>query len=144
MCKIFFKNWISNLLTHIQTNFAKCRIYYMSILTFLTVQYAINFPSDTKVNKKTDPATKVRQFLMQQFRHRLISRGCDVPWPARSSDLNPLDYWFWVWLKSEVFTFHSPVQSKKDLKKIIMKCVKVLYRKNCQLECPISVLDLII
>lgn len=66
-------------------------------------------------------ATIVRQFLKDQFRDRLISRGCDVPWPPRSPDLSPLDYWFWAWLKSKVFTLQSPLRSIDDLKQRIVE-----------------------
>lgn len=66
-------------------------------------------------------ATTVRQFLKEQFGDRLISRGCDIPWPPRSPDLSPLDYWFWAWLKSKVFTFQSPLGSIGELKQRIIE-----------------------
>jgi transposase len=48
-------------------------------------------------------AVHVRNFLNEQFPDRVIGRGFCIPWPPRSPDLNPLDYWFWGWLKSKVF-----------------------------------------
>ena len=46
------------------------------------------------------------QYLDSQFGDRVISRksihGRD--WPARSPDLNPLDYFFWGFLKAKVYT----------------------------------------
>ena len=45
------------------------------------------------------------QYLDSQFHDRVISRkslnGRD--WPARSPDLNPLDYFLWGYLKSKVY-----------------------------------------
>ena len=34
-------------------------------------------------------------WLQQRFGQRVISRHTDHPWPAKSPDLSPLDYWFW-------------------------------------------------
>ena len=46
------------------------------------------------------------QYLDSQFEDRVISRksvrGRD--WPARSPDLNPLDYFLWGFLKSKVYS----------------------------------------
>ena len=36
-----------------------------------------------------------KQFLLEKFNHRVISRGTPVAWPAHSPDLNPLDFHFW-------------------------------------------------
>jgi hypothetical protein len=38
---------------------------------------------------------QVMQFLEEKFQSRVISRKAEFEWPARSPDLNPLDYWFW-------------------------------------------------
>jgi hypothetical protein len=35
----------------------------------------------------------VRQHLNQTFGEQWIGRGGSVNWPARSPDLNPLDFW---------------------------------------------------
>lgn len=40
-------------------------------------------------------AVRVREWLTSKFGDRVISRFTDRPWPARSPDLSPLDYWFW-------------------------------------------------
>ena len=49
---------------------------------------------------KQDDATahttqQVREWLETKFQGRIISRYASIPWPARSPDLSPLDYWFW-------------------------------------------------
>lgn len=70
-------------------------------------------------------ATKVRNFLLNQFNGRLISRGCNNQWPPRSPDLNPLDYWFWGWIKGEIYHHQKP-QSLQQLKlRIIEICQKL-------------------
>ena len=38
----------------------------------------------------------VRQWLDDNFDGRVISRLTERPWPARSPDLSPLDFWFWA------------------------------------------------
>jgi len=35
--------------------------------------------------------------------HRWISRGGPIPWPPKSLDLNPLDFFFWGYLKNIVY-----------------------------------------
>ena len=37
----------------------------------------------------------VRNWLSEKFGNRVISRLTDRPWPAKSTCLSPLDYWFW-------------------------------------------------
>ena len=38
---------------------------------------------------------QARAWWQQKFGQRVISRHMDRPWPAKSPDLSPLDYWFW-------------------------------------------------
>ena len=38
---------------------------------------------------------RVRNWLEQKFDKRIISRFTDIPWPSKSPDFSPLDYWFW-------------------------------------------------
>ena len=42
-----------------------------------------------------DTTLRARAWLQQKFGQRVISRHMDRPWPAKSPDLSPLDYWFW-------------------------------------------------
>ena len=46
--------------------------------------------------------TSARAWLKDKFSNRVISRLTDRPWPARSPDLSPLDFWFWSVAISEV------------------------------------------
>lgn len=50
-----------------------------------------------------------RQFLASQFpEERVIGRGYGHPWPPRSPDLSPLDYYLWGTLKARVFHQFRP------------------------------------
>lgn len=53
--------------------------------------------------------------LREMFPGRLISRYGDIPWPARSPDLTPCDFFLWGYLKSKVFQ-HRPrtLEALKD------------------------------
>lgn len=46
---------------------------------------------------------EVRDFLNQEQGRRWIGRAGPVAWPPRSPDLNPLDFFVWGYLKTEVY-----------------------------------------
>ncbi|XP_076668214.1 uncharacterized protein LOC143368893 [Andrena cerasifolii] len=51
-------------------------------------------------------AANVRAYLGETFQDRWIGRGgreAHVAWPPRSPDMNPLDFFFWGYLKNEVY-----------------------------------------
>ncbi|GFV76158.1 RNase H domain-containing protein [Trichonephila clavipes] len=49
-------------------------------------------------------ANPVKAFLIQTFgKDRIVSRRCRYPWPPRSPDLTPVDFWLWGYLKSRVY-----------------------------------------
>lgn len=54
-----------------------------------------------------------RQVLQNNYRNRWIGRGGPLPWPPRSPDLTPLDFFFWGHMKSIVY--ETPVESGEDL-----------------------------
>ena len=56
----------------------------------------------------------VLDFLKTVFGDNLISRRSFYPWPARSPDLNPCDYFLWGYLKGKVF--RSNPQTIEELK----------------------------
>ena len=67
-------------------------------------------------------ARAVRDWLDITFGERWIGRGGPVPWPPRSPDLTPMDFWFWGDLKWRVYAgnhFHTI----EDLKEKIQRCV---------------------
>jgi len=59
-----------------------------------------------------------RQFLTATYGDRWIGRGGPHVWPARSPDLNPLDYFLWGHLKSLVYT--TPVDDVEVLRTRIL------------------------
>lgn len=60
-----------------------------------------------------------RQWLGHHFPNRWIGRGVDAPihWPARSPDLNPLDFSVWGQIKDKVYA--TPVDTPEDLRRRI-------------------------
>jgi len=46
---------------------------------------------------------RVREFLNVFFPNRWLGRGGPIPWPPRSPDLTPLDYYFWGHMKTLVY-----------------------------------------
>ncbi|KAJ4432124.1 hypothetical protein ANN_20740 [Periplaneta americana] len=64
-----------------QPNMSKCRMWFMydgAPAHFLRI---------------------VREHLTLTFQDRWIGRGSPTPWPARSPNLNPLDFWLWGHMK---------------------------------------------
>ena len=62
-------------------------------------------------------ANATMAFLRQKFNGRLISRRGDVPWPPRSPDLSPCDFFLWGYLKERVYKDKS--RTLDDLKEAI-------------------------
>ena len=48
-------------------------------------------------------AKETLKLLQETFEDRIISRGCDFPWPPRSPDLSPPDFFLWGYLKERVY-----------------------------------------
>lgn len=55
----------------------------------------------------------VRNYLNNQFPHRWIGRGSEFPWPARSPDFNPLDFYFWGHMKTLVYA--QEINTRQEL-----------------------------
>ena len=64
---------------------------------------------------------QVRASLDQQFPGRWIGRAGPIPWPARSPDVTPLDFFFWGYVKDCVF--RTPVTNIEDRKQRITNTV---------------------
>ena len=58
---------------------------------------------------------------------RIISRCFPNPWPARSPDLNPCEFWLWGYLKDRVY--QGPVRSLVDLRTSIQRHVTQIPRE---------------
>lgn len=67
---------------------------------------------------------RARSHLDEVYANRWIGRRGPVNWPARSPDLNPLDFCIWGYLKSLVYS--SPVENIDDLRnRIIAGCATI-------------------
>ena len=60
---------------------------------------------------------EVLDFLKSKFNGRVISNRLDFSWPAKSPDLNPLDYFFWGAAEAEVN--EKKPKTICDLKKVV-------------------------
>ena len=68
-----------------------------------------------------------RNHLNFTYPNRWIGRGGPAPWPARSPDLKPLDYFLWCSMKALVFA--TPVTSEEDLIARVHGATEVLSRQ---------------
>ena len=66
----------------------------------------------------------VRQFLNVQFPEKWIGRGGAQHWPARSPDLNPLDFFFWGHMKSLVYT--EEIRTEDHLRQRIHEATNII------------------
>ncbi|CAH2091176.1 unnamed protein product [Euphydryas editha] len=48
-------------------------------------------------------ARSVRKYLNEEYPNRWIERSGTISWPARSSNLNPLDFFYWGAVKEKVY-----------------------------------------
>ena len=58
--------------------------------------------------------SRVRRFLDATFPNRWIGRDGLTPWPPRSPDITPLDFFLWRYVKDKVFS--TPVPDIANLK----------------------------
>jgi len=65
------------------------------------------------------------QYLDEIFPDKWIRRRSHTEWPARSPNLNPLDYFFWEYLKSKVYITKS--QDIDDLQQRIVHEINLLH-----------------
>ena len=69
-----------------------------------------------------------RDTLKAKFSNRLISQKTAFPWPTRSPDLGPLDFFLWEFLKGRIYRVQP--QTLTELKDSI-SVVLLLSRQNC-------------
>lgn len=60
----------------------------------------------------------VRQWLDENYQLRWIGRGGPTPWPARSPDLTPCDFYIWGHMKELVY--NTPVPTVEELRQRIL------------------------
>ena len=69
----------------------------------------------------------VRNHLNVTYPNRWIAGGGPVPWPTRSPDLAPLDYFLWGSMKALVYA--TPVTSEEDLIARVHGAIEILSRQ---------------
>ena len=67
----------------------------------------------------------VRDFLNETFANRWIGRNGRTPWPPRSPDITPLDFFLWGYVKDGVYT--TPV---RDVETLQSRIIEVLATVN--------------
>ncbi|GFV31725.1 uncharacterized protein TNCV_2438171 [Trichonephila clavipes] len=98
---------------------------YLTLLRETVVPCLIQRGQISNVTFMQDGATShtakpVKTFLIQTFgEDRIVSRRCRYPWPLRSPDLTPADFWLWGYLKSHVYL--SGPSSLPELKDAIRR-----------------------
>ncbi|CAK1587171.1 unnamed protein product [Parnassius mnemosyne] len=70
----------------------------------------------------------VRRWLDENYRHRWIGRGGPIPWPARSPDITPMDYYVWGHMKSIVYCDNVPVPTLDQLRDRIINATNDIRR----------------
>jgi len=71
---------------------------------------------------------EVREQLSRVFGNNVLAPGCGVQWPAKSPDLNPMDYFFWGYLKKKVFA--NPPASLEIMEKQIQDACDEIRQTN--------------
>ncbi|GFV51927.1 DUF4817 domain-containing protein [Trichonephila clavipes] len=104
---------------------------YLTLLRETVVPCLIQRGEISNVTFMQDGATShtanpVKAFLIQTFgENRIVSRHCRYPWPPRSPDLTPADFWLWGYLKSRVYL--SGPASLSELKNAIHREVSSIH-----------------
>ena len=73
----------------------------------------------------------VRNWLNDNYPNRWIGRGGPIAWPARSPDLNPLDYYFWGHITSIVYA--TEINSRDELVERIHNAGNQIRENNFQI-----------
>ena len=71
------------------------------------------------------PHLPARNWITSKFSTHTIGEGLTHPWPARSPDLTPLDFFFWGWLKDEIYR-DGPIATIPELKAKIIHCCRTV------------------
>lgn len=90
--------------------------------------YAVpQLPPETVFQQDGAPphyANHVRSFLDGMFPDRWIGRGGPTPWPPRSPDMTPLDFFLWGFVKDKVY--RTPVTDIVDLRGRIYDAIELV------------------
>lgn len=67
-------------------------------------------------------ARQVREYLDTEYPGRWIGRLGPVSWPARSPDLNPIDFFYWGCIKEKVY--FKPIENVAELRQRITEAAE--------------------
>lgn len=70
----------------------------------------------------------VREWLDTNYPNKWIGRGGPIPWPARSPDLTPMDFYVWGHMKSLVYNEPNPITSVDVLRQKIIDAANEIRR----------------
>ena len=79
--------------------------------------------------------TPVRDYVNNIFSGRVIAEHFIAhPWPARSPDLTPCDFFLWGWVKDAVYK-HLPLADTASLKTAVKDVIDSLPEAYCVRAC---------
>lgn len=73
-------------------------------------------------------ARPVRDFLDEEYPGRWMGRAGAIAWPARSPDLNPLDFFYWGTIKEKVYG--KPIRDLADLRARITEAAESINNRR--------------
>ena len=65
-----------------------------------------------------------RRWLDDTFKERWIGKAGPIPWPARSPDLSPLDFWLWGYLRNQVYG--QQLDTLTELRRAIKNAIQAI------------------
>ena len=65
-----------------------------------------------------------RRWLDHTFKARWMGRAGPIPWPARSPDLSPLDFWLWGYLRDQVY--RQQLDTLRELRMAIENAIQAI------------------
>lgn len=68
------------------------------------------------------------EWLDTNYPNKWIGRGGPIPWPARSPDLTPMDFYLWGHMKSLVYNEPHPISSVDVLRQKIIDAANEIRR----------------
>ena len=105
---------------------------YLEMLQTFLSDYLDNLPLQVRANMffQQDGASvhstlEVRSWLTEVFPNKWIGRYSPHPWPPRSPDLTPLDFFLWGYLKQKVYE-KRPFRNVDHLENTIRNCVQTI------------------
>lgn len=98
---------------------------YKRMLRYYAMPQVMNLPDSPIFQQDGAPphwSRLVRSYLDEKLPHRWIGRGGPIPWPPRSPDLTPLDFFLWGYVKD--FVFSEEITSLSHMKERINQAIE--------------------